>query len=129
MVLAVVVASALQPVTSAASQQLVSIDIVDDRPIEEWGYSPGSRHVAVGTWVTWSNSGYEAHTVTAAVDGSFDSGILQPSEGFSWYFDQDGTYEYLCTLHEWMLGTVVVGSGIAPEPEVPSEESEVVSEE
>lgn len=107
---------------TAASQALISIDIVDDpRPVEKWGYAPAARMVAVGTWVTWSNSGYDAHTVTA-LDASFDSGVLLPSEGFSWYFEQDGTFEYICTLHDWMVGRVVVGSGIAPEVSPPGEE-------
>jgi plastocyanin len=101
---------------AAAQSTLVSVNIVDDpRPQDKWGYAPGSRRVPVGTWVTWSNSGYEAHTVTA-LDGSFDSGELNPSEGFSWYFDQDGTYQYVCALHTWMTGKVIVGTGVAPDP-------------
>jgi plastocyanin len=101
--------------TALAQTNMVSVDIVDDpRPVEKWGYAPASRKVATGTWVTWSNNGYDTHSVTAT-DESFDSGLLNPSEGFSWYFDQDGTYEYVCTLHTWMTGKVVVGSGVAPE--------------
>lgn len=97
----------------------VSISIVDaPRPQPKWGYAPVTRKVAPGTWVTWSNNGQDAHTVTA-VDGSFDSANLDPSEGFSWYFDQPGTFQYTCSLHAWMTGTIVVGDGIAPAPPVP----------
>ena len=53
---------------------------------------------------------FPAHTVTA-VDGSFDSGNLDPSEGFSWFFDQPGTFPYTCSLHAWMTGTIVVVDG------------------
>ena len=76
-----------------AGRPSVSVNIVDDpRPQDRSGATRRrTRRVAPGTWVTWSNNGQDAHTVTA-VDGSFDSGILDPSEGFSWYFDQDGTY-------------------------------------
>ena len=92
----------------------VSIAIVDaPRPQTKWGYAPGTRTVAPGTWVTWSNDGQDAHTVTA-LDGSFDSGDLDPSEGFSWYFDQPGTIEYVCALHPWMTGKIVVAD--SPEP-------------
>jgi len=114
-------ASVLPAASSAlASQSLVSIAIIDDpRPIEKWGYAPANRKVPVGTWVTWSNDGYDAHSVTA--DGVFDSGVLNPSEGFSWYFDTDGTYQYICSLHDWMAGKIVVGTGIAPEPPAPEE--------
>jgi len=94
----------------------VSINIVDvPRPQPKWGYAPATRKIAPGTWVTWSNNGQDAHTVTA-LDGSFDSGNLDPSEGFSWLFDQPGTFEYVCSLHTWMTGKIVVGDGVAPSP-------------
>ncbi len=98
----------------------VAVNIVDTpRPQPKWGYAPGTRKVAPGTWVTWSNDGQDAHTVTA-VDGSFDSGNLDPSVGFSWYFDQPGTFQYSCSLHPWMSGTIVVGDGNPPPPPPPA---------
>ena len=91
-----------------------SVNIVDaPRPQTLWGYAPATRAIAAGTWVTWSNDGQDAHTVTA-VDGAFDSGDLEPSEGFSWYFDQPGTFEYVCSLHPWMTGKIVVANGDQP---------------
>jgi plastocyanin len=103
----------------AAAVELVSINIVDaPRPQEKWGYAPATRRIQPNTWVTWSNNGQDAHTVTA-LDGSFDSGNLDPSDGFSWFFDQPGTFEYVCALHTWMTGKIVVGNGIAPAPPPP----------
>jgi plastocyanin len=120
LVVAATVGLASARVLAAQPAAMVSINIIDEpRPLDKWGYAPGSPRVAAGTWVTWSNNGYDAHSVTA-VDGSFDSGPLNPSEGYSMYFDQDGTYEYLCSLHTWMSARVVVGSGVGPE--VPAEE-------
>lgn len=114
--LALVALALLVGPSSASAQALVSVDIVDTpRPQDRWGYAPANRRVAVGTWVTWSNSGEDAHTVTA-LDGTFDSDVLNPSEGFSFYFDQPGQFEYVCGLHAWMTGTVVVGNGSAAEP-------------
>jgi plastocyanin len=119
----------LVPSTASAQTNMVSIAIVDDpRPQEQWGYAPGMRRVPLGTWITWSNTGIDAHTVTAA-DGSFDSGALNPSEGFSWYFDQDATYDYVCTLHTWMTGRIVAGTGgVAPSEPVPEPEQELPPE-
>lgn len=98
---------------SVGAVDLVSVDIVDEpRPQARWGYAPRSRHVEPETWVTWSNSGQDVHTVTA-VDDAFDSGELAPSEGFSWYFDQPGTFRYVCALHPWMTGQIVVGDDSA----------------
>jgi plastocyanin len=100
--------------TALAIGEQASVTIVDaPRPQTLWGYAPATRAIAAGTWVTWSNDGQDAHTVTA-VDGAFDSGDLEPSEGFSWYFDQPGTFEYVCTLHSWMTGKIVVANGDQP---------------
>jgi plastocyanin len=100
----------------AAAPDMTTVTIVDaPRPQPKWGYAPGSRKIQPGTWVTWSNDGQDAHTVTAN-DGSFDSGNLDPSEGFSWFFDQPGTFQYTCTLHPWMTGRIIVGDGIAAPP-------------
>jgi plastocyanin len=97
--------------SAAESQTLgpdVSINIVEPKDQARWGYAPANRTVAPGTWVSWSNNGQDEHTVTA-VDGSFDSQNLEPSEGFSYFFDQPGTeYDYTCTLHPWMNGRIVV---------------------
>ncbi|MCA1644134.1 MAG: hypothetical protein LC797_01270 [Chloroflexi bacterium] len=99
--------------------EVTSVNIVDaPRPQPKWGYAPGTRAIQPGTWVTWSNNGQDAHTVTAS-DGSFDSGNLDPSEGFSWLFDQPGTFPYVCALHPWMAGTVIVGDGVAPNDQPP----------
>jgi plastocyanin len=106
----------LSTTANVAAADPTSITIVDaPRPQPKWGFAPGTRKIEPGTWVTWSNVGQDAHTVTA-VDGSFDSGDLDPSEGYSWYFDQPGTFAYLCALHPWMKGQIVVGNGIAPAP-------------
>lgn len=120
----VLAAALLLVATSVASAaELVSVNIVDTpRPQDKWGYAPVTRKIAPGTWVTWSNAGTDAHTVTA-LDGSFDSGELNPSEGFSWYFDQSGTFDYVCTLHPWMKGKIVVGNGVAAPPAQPSADS------
>jgi len=94
--------------TTASAATEVSVNIVDaPRSQEKWGYAPGTRKIQPGTWVTWSNNGQDPHTVTA-VDSSFDSANLDPSEGFSWFFDQSGTFPYFCALHPWMTGKIVV---------------------
>src|SRR5689334_2811989 len=111
----------LAPLGGGHAQSLgaqVTISIVEPKDQSKWGYAPATRRVAPGTWVTWSNNGQDEHTVTAA-DGLFDSSIVEPSDGFSWYFDQPGTQvTYICTLHPWMTGTIVVtGPSAQPRPD------------
>jgi plastocyanin len=121
MSLAVVLALVLLGQTLGPS---VSINIVEPKDQSKWGYTPAVRRVAPGTWVTWSNNGQDKHTVTA-LDGSFDSQNLEPSEGFSWFFDQPGTeVQYTCTLHTWMNGTIVVSgqpSAVSDQPAQPDD--------
>ena len=106
----------LTPMSSGEAQvgPTVSISIVEPKDQSKWGYSPAMRKIDPGTWVTWSNDGQDEHTVTAD-DGSFDSANLDPSQGFSWFFDQAGmTFHYTCALHPWMTGTIVVTGDPAP---------------
>jgi nitrite reductase (NO-forming) len=71
-------------------------------------YSVNVLMVALGATVTWTNDDPAIpHTVTD-VGGSFDSGILQPGQSFSYTFDKPGDFEYFCTLHPWMRAKVEV---------------------
>lgn len=80
----------------------------------ETAFEPEQISVPVGTTVTWDNTSYSAHTVTAE-DGSFDSGSdparwLQSEQKYSFTFSRPGTYRYYCIPHQQigMIGTVVV---------------------
>jgi plastocyanin len=63
--------------------------------------------VSAGGTVTWTNVGQAPHTVTAG-DGSFDSGMLDSGGTFAQTFPTAGTYDYVCTFHPGMAGTVQV---------------------
>ena len=70
-------------------------------------YQPSEIEVEVGTTVTWTNEDSFAHTVTSQ-DAGFDSGDIGAGEEFSHTFDQTGTFDYECTIHPSMQGTVEV---------------------
>jgi plastocyanin len=74
-------------------------------------YSPSNFTVKVGTTVTWVNKDSTTHTVTSLGSNLFDSGDLPLGASFSYTFTQPGTYQYYCTIHPWMKGTIVVTSG------------------
>ncbi len=71
------------------------------------GYSTDVLEVEVGDTVTWTNDDNAVHTVTSA-DGSFDSESVQPGQSWSHTFIDAGEFNYFCTPHPWMRGTVVV---------------------
>jgi plastocyanin len=64
--------------------------------------------VELGDTVTWTNDDPQMpHTVTD-VGGTFDSGLLQSTQSFSYTFTNPGVFEYFCTLHPWMRAKVEV---------------------
>jgi plastocyanin len=75
--------------------------------IKNFAFSPASLTVSVGTTVTWTNQDSDAHTVTGKA-GTPDSPTLNTGDTFKYTFTKAGTYSYLCTIHPFMLGTVVV---------------------
>lgn len=80
-------------------------------------FDPRDLTVTVGARVTWTNEGYERHTVTAD-NGSFDSGTLSPGQTYSRIFNQAGTFRYYCIFHwgEGMSGKIIA---TAPPPKPP----------
>lgn len=81
-----------------------------DVMIMDYAYSPATITVKKGSTVTWVNHDDIEHTVTSSDDSpvSFDSGLFGKNETFSFTFDEAGTYQYYCTPHPYMKGTVVV---------------------
>ena len=77
-------------------------------------YSPSELTTLAGNNVTWSNDSGVIHTVTSGnplegPDGTFDSSIIMSGDTFSHTFTEAGNYQYFCTIHPWMTGTVIVG--------------------
>ena len=77
-------------------------------------FLPSEVTIGVGETVTWVNDSTTIHTVTSGnpddgFDGIFDSGIIMGEDTFSHTFTEAGQYEYFCSIHPWMQGTVMVG--------------------
>jgi plastocyanin len=70
-------------------------------------YSPTSIEINSGTAVTWTNDDTVIHTVTDT-QKTFDSEFIQAGGTWQYTFEKPGQYDYLCTLHPWMKGTVSV---------------------
>ena len=77
--------------------------------IEGFKFLPPSIQTEVGETVTWTQKDDAAHTVTiTSGPESFDSGRLGKGQKFSKTFSKPGTYQYICTIHSNMKGTIVV---------------------
>ena len=85
-------------------------------------YKPDVVEISVGDTVTWINNDSLAHTVTGASNvkeastwgdtiiagEKFDSGIMDANTSWSFTFNEKGEYNYVCILHPWMIGKVIV---------------------
>ena len=73
------------------------------------GFSPPTITVVIGVnnTVVWTNRDSVPHTVTSTTK-LFDSGNLNAGDSFTYTFTTPGTYQYGCSYHPWMKGTVIV---------------------
>ena len=74
--------------------------------IKNFAFDPASITVKVGSTVRWENKDSVPHRILFT-DGA-DSTVLAATQSFSRKFDQAGTYDYSCTIHPSMQGTVIV---------------------
>lgn len=70
-------------------------------------FEPVAAEVAAGDTVTWTWEGEADHNV---VGDAFESDV-QREGTFEQRFDEPGTFDYRCTLHSGMTGTIVVTDG------------------
>jgi plastocyanin len=76
--------------------------------IRDFTFTPKAITVKAGETVTWQNNDGFAHTATATDKSVFDSGNLDEGATFEHTFDTPGTFEYACSIHGQMTGSVVV---------------------
>jgi plastocyanin len=88
-------------VSSGASSGASTVDV------KNFAFNAQNLSVAVGTKVTWRFEDSAAHTVKAD-DGSFKSDALKDGQTYDHVFNTAGTYRYICSIHQYMTGTVTV---------------------
>jgi plastocyanin len=76
--------------------------------IKNFSFVPASLTVAPGAKITVINEDQAPHTVTAN-DKSFDTGVITGGQrGEFTAPSKPGSYPYLCTIHQYMTGTLIV---------------------
>ena len=112
-------AVALLAIVSAPAALAADADV----EIAAFAFDPASVTVTAGDSVTWTNNDTTAHTATGA-NGAFDSGSIAVGDTASVTFTTAGSYNYICTIHPTMTGTVLVeaaAGATAPPTDVPAE--------
>jgi amicyanin len=75
--------------------------------IDNFTFNPQKLTVKAGTTVTWTNKDDIPHAIATA-SKQFKSKTLDTDDAYSFTFTTPGSYEYFCSLHPHMTGTVVV---------------------
>jgi plastocyanin len=86
-------------VKAAASPAAVQID--------NFHFAPATLTITAGTTVTWKNDDDSPHRV-ADNNGTFKSAALDTDDTFSHTFATAGEYPYICSIHPYMIGKIIV---------------------
>ena len=87
----------------AVSAGTVQVGIVNFK------FTPDTVTIKVGNTVDWTNHDDIAHTVSFTGSG-VHSDVLARNGSFSHTFTAPGTYAYICSIHPFMHGTLIVTS-------------------
>ena len=76
-------------------------------------YVPLNLEISTDTTVTWINQDNVQHTIQSQdelgnIVGLFNSAPLETGEKFEFTFEEEGIYNYYCSLHPWRVGLVTV---------------------
>lgn len=77
--------------------------------IHAYSFDPGDLTVAKGAKIVWINKDEDVHTIKSQ-DGpeAFQSPALDSGGRFELRLRHAGTYHYICSVHPFMHGTIVV---------------------
>lgn len=70
-------------------------------------YSPANLEIKKGQTVIWINRDSQPHDVID-LDDTFSSPALYKDQSFSFTFDESGSFNYYCSFHPIMQGTITV---------------------
>jgi plastocyanin len=88
------------PTSTPVPAGLAFVNVVD------FGYMPSVTRIHVGETVVWSNGGRENHDVTG--DDDWHSGPIEGPVEYRHTFGFEGTFNYRCSVHLDMRGTIIV---------------------
>jgi plastocyanin len=76
--------------------------------ISNFMFSPMSASVAPGSTISVTNKDSVAHTLSAT-GGQFNTGDIDGGQTKTFTApSKAGTYHYICNIHQYMMGTIVV---------------------
>lgn len=76
-----------------------------DVTIQNFAFNPDSVTISSDDTVKWTNMDSATHTITGT---DFSSGNLNKGDSYENTFTKAGTYDYYCSIHPSMKGTIIV---------------------
>ncbi len=95
--------SPTQTVTGSPTQTMTAQPVAIE--ITNFAFVPATVTIQKGTNVVWTQKDSASHTVKGT---GFDSGPLSQGQTFSHTFNEAGTFNYVCSIHPTMEGTIIV---------------------
>jgi len=93
------------PVKIPTTPQTTGQGKIVDVSINNFAFNPASVTVSTGDTVRWTNQDSATHTVKGS---SFESGSIAQGDTYKFMFTEPGVYDYTCSIHPSMKGTVTV---------------------
>ena len=100
-------AAALPELTAAGEAVVAAAARPATVNIDNFAFAPATLTVTAGTTVTWKNEDDSPHRI-GDKNGTFKSAALDTDDTFSHTFAAPGEYPYICTIHPYMVGKIVV---------------------
>jgi plastocyanin len=100
-------AAALPELTAAGEAVVAAAASPATIDIDNFAFTPATLTVTAGTTVNWKNDDDSPHRI-GDKDGTFKSAALDTDDTFSHTFAAPGEYPYICTIHPYMVGKIVV---------------------
>jgi len=105
--MAALLAAALPAIDAGAAAVAAAAARTATIQIDNFRFTPPDLTVAAGTTVIWKNRDDSPHRV-ADKNGTFASAALDTDDSYSRSFATPGIYHYFCSIHPYMVGTIVV---------------------
>jgi plastocyanin len=90
---------------TAVTPQPVANGKIVDISIQGFAFNPESVGISPGDTVRWTNKDSATHIVKGS---TFESGSLAKGDTYEFVFTEPGVYNYICSIHPSMKGTITV---------------------
>jgi plastocyanin len=84
---------------SVSAQKTVDVSIKDN------AFNPSTVQISKGDTVRWTDMDSADHTVKGS---TFNSDLIHKGKSYEFKFNTAGTFNYVCSIHPSMKGTVKV---------------------